>query len=245
MHLLSPDEITQEKKMTTEQSQARARSAAIEESKIVKSLNLIKQKSEEEKKRVKEETDAFIMEQQAKRDIALKQAQEAENRRKEAMIPINELKDALEARIEAVNEREQAIEVEKEQIAVDKQKNIDLAENLADQKSEIDDLKELWSKKISNVEREEDRITKSANLLGTKWSEYNKAVEILNKNIKENEIVKERLDIREKALDIRADQQDKTHQEQCNHDRAIKDKYETLAHAVKEVKKVYNIDIKK
>jgi hypothetical protein len=240
MLLLDPNEIKEEKKENIVQTQKRNISLATEEAKLNKAINLTKQNAEKKKAEILKEVDEFVEKQRARADILIKEVELLELRKNEALKPVDDIKKEWEGKLEEVKEVLRETKQGLAQIEEDKEKNLELADKLQDKAEDLALREEKIEKREKGTTAEEKRLRESSNALSDGWVKLHEDTNKVN-----TEIAKKEQDLRdrEKVLDIRGEEQDKREVEQNNHDRQIKDRYQTLERAIEESKKKHNIKI--
>jgi len=243
MQLLSPEEIKEDKKIMIEESSNRSRALAIEEVKINRELNLLKTRAEIDRNYVKKETDEFIATQQERKDILIREITSLEDQRKELLKPIFEIENkAKEVLKDAEN---QLLEVKEAKLLVEnnRENNLILAEKLQEKQESLNEQERDLINRQEKLNKEEEHLKNSFNTLNQKWSDYNLEILILNKKIRENKIIENKLNERQKALDITQNEQEKRVQEIKELDIVVRDKYAALATAVEHIETKYNTKI--
>lgn len=240
MNLLDPNEIKEEKKANADQSQKLIHALSEEEARINKELNLVRESARLEKEKIEAETSTFIESQKTRKEDLIKEVAGLEQRRVEALKPIEQVKTEAETTLETAKKAlSRALQREKDADALHEE-NLDLADDLKDKKEELHDREQRVEKKENINIVEERRLKDSANTLANKWVAFHEAVNTSNVNFENKE---KRIQATEKVLDIRKAELDKRDVLQTEHRRQIRDKYQTLARAIEESKKKYNINI--
>lgn len=240
MNLLDPNEIKEEKKATADQSQRLIHALSEEEARINKELNLLRENAKIEKQKIEAETTAFIESQKTRKEELVKEVTGLEARRSEALKPIEVVKIEADTTMEEAKKAlSRALQREKDAEALH-EANLDLADDLKDKKEELHDREQRVEKKENINIVEERRLKDSANTLANKWVAFHTAVNTSNVNFENKE---KRIANTEKVLDIRKAELDKRDVLQTEHRRQIRDKYQTLARAIEEAKKKYNIEV--
>ena len=233
MLILDPNEIKDTKKETLVQGQRLVHAISSEEARINKSLNILRAEAKIETEKIKDETNTFVQEQKDRVENSTREVVSLESRRTEALKPIQALKDEAETYLigakQAIGEA-QALE---EQAKVNLNKYLDLAEDLKDREAEISDRDRKTTAREEKVTIEENQTRLGTIAVSDKWVEFHTAVNTANVTLADREL---KITDREKVLDIRTAKQDEREIEQNNHDRAIKDKYETLERTIAELK---------
>ena len=233
MQLLDPSEIKEEKKENIVQTQKRTISLAKEEARINREINLTKQNAEIQKTEIKKEVDDFIEKEKARATDMVKEVDLLELRKAEALKPVAHLKKELEEKIKKVDQTKIDLEVNQAQVKEDKDANLDLAETLSDRVDDLDTREEKIAKSETKNTIEQTRLKNSGKTLSNDWIKLHEDTHKANTELKDRE---SKLNDIEKVLAIRSENQDKREVEQNNHDRAIRDKYETLARTMERIK---------
>lgn len=240
MQLLDPNEIKQDKKENIVKTQKRNISLADEEAKINRKLNITKQNASLKKKEIIEEVDKFVEEQRNRADLLIKEVDLLELRKSEALKPVDDIKKEWEDKLEEVKDILEETKENLEKSEKIKEENLDMADKLADKREDLSIREENIEKRENGLSLEEKRLKSSSDTLTDGWVKLHEATNIANKEIdKKENAIKDR----EIIIDIRREEQDKREIEQNNHDRLIKDRYETLERAINESKEKYNIKI--
>jgi hypothetical protein len=238
MQLLEPNEITKEKKDTIVEKQKRNISLAEEEAKLNKELSLTKTDYEVKKKEMERDFENFSTEIKGHISTLKEEVNSLEERRKEAMKPVNDLRKELELKIEETEEINKKISKGFKDVEAGHEKNLELADKLKDKEDELGQREAKVSDSEDKCKREEAILKKSSENLAVKWAQFIEKVDKANKELEDRET---KVTDREKVLEIRGESQNKREIEQNNKDREIKDRYETLQRAIQFAKEKYNV----
>ena len=240
MLILSPNEIKEEKKENIVQTQKRNISLANEEAKLNRDINLTKQNADKKKEEISKDVAGFMVREKAKVENLTREVALLELQKKEALKPVDDIKKELEDKVVILNEKLEKVETGLNQNEKDHETNLDNADTIKDLQEDIEARDEKLKKKEQGAKSEEERLRKSNDSLTDAWVKLHEATSEANTDIdkKSSEIGD-----RETVLEIRGEEQDKRQVEQNNHDRQIKDKYETLGRAIEFAKEKYNINI--
>lgn len=238
MLLLDPNEIKEDKKQNIVQTQKRNISLATEEAKLNRGINLTKQNAEKKKEEIKKEVDEFVEKQRVRADDLIKEVGLLELKKKEALKPVDDIKKEWEEKLEDIKVVLEETKQGLTKIEEDKEKNLELADKLQDKAEDLALREEKIEKREKGTIAEEKRLRDSSNTLSDGWVKLHEDTNKANTEIGKKE---QDLRDRERVLDIRGEEQDKREIEQNNHDRQIKDRYQTLERAIEESKKKYNI----
>ena len=233
MLILDPNEIKDTKKETLVQGQRLVNAISSEEARINKSLNILRAEAKIETEKIKDETNAFIQEQKNRVETSTREVVSLESRRTEALKPIQAIKDEAETYLIEAKQAIGEAKALEEQAKVSRAEIIDLAEDLKDREAEISDRDRKTTAREEKATIEEKQARLGTIAVSDKWVEFYKAVHTVNVALADREL---KITDREKILEIRTEKQDEREIEQNNHDRAIKDKYETLERTIAELK---------
>jgi len=233
MQILDPNEIKDTKKESIVQSQRLVNAISSEEARINKSLNILRAEAKIETAKIKDETNAFVQEQKDRVETATREVVSLESRRTEALKPIQAIKEEAETYLIEAKQALGEAQVLEEQAKASRAEIIDLAEDLKDREAEISDRDRKTTAREEKATIEEKQARLGTIAVSDKWVEFHKAVHTANVALADREL---KITNREKVLEIRTEKQDEREIEQNNHDRAIKDKYETLERTIAEVK---------
>jgi hypothetical protein len=106
MQLLDPTEIIDEKVKIRNYSQERTQKLAEEENRLVRLVNTLRDKYDLEIKQIKEETESYRNESELKKSILLQELANIEDKRKELLKPIENIKKSAEIMLIQAKERE-------------------------------------------------------------------------------------------------------------------------------------------
>lgn len=239
MKLLDPNEIRKDKSQSAEESQQRNNALAREESRLARAINKARENAKTTIAEIELDFQTYRAETEAKRDTLKQEVGKLESRRADALKPINELRKSAEETVQKAEKLLVDINRQKESMATDKEKNQDFAESLQDRSHDLNAREKKITVKEQAIEQEQLKQKNSSKDLGNQWFKLGQATTAHNKEIEKLEQKAIRLATIEEAQQIRQEQQDKREIEQNQHDRAIKDKYDTLGKAVEEMKAKY------
>ncbi len=232
MELLTPEDIKKDKAEGATETARRINATAIQESKLLKELNILRVECEKQKQEILETTNEFVRIQKEKRELAVKEVTELEQRRQEALKREEAGKTNAEAsaRLEKVKEAEMSVQAQKDAI------NEEL-DDLAHLKDELNAREEKLEGQEIRKMAEDNRQKASRDLLIGNWIEYH------DKTNKFNEQAK----LREQKItaDERANKIFKEELEEkgfLERERQIQDRYFTLKRAVDENNKKHNLN---
>ena len=243
MLILDPNEIKDMKKESADQGQRLVASLSMEEARLNKDVAILRENFKAEKQRIEDELEENKATLSIRRTVLAQEVESLESRKKDALKPVLERLNQANALYES-NQKE-IIELVARGVKI-KETEEKLIEGFEIIKDREDDLK-IEESRLQRREKGtiagENEIKRSSVELATNWVEYHKSVNDFNTRIKETEMRELKITDREKVLDIRTAKQDEREIEQNNHDRVIKDKYETLERTIAEVKNKNIINI--
>jgi hypothetical protein len=243
MELLTPEKIDAQKKADKNEARNRTQALAVEESKLIKSVSELKEK-----------------EKLAKEDFEKSEAERENSLAVKKTILQTEV-EILEARkFEALK----PIEIVKKEVEDDKKENKEQAEIIKSKENELllikgklDEREKSLNVRQGEIVKGENEIVIKGNAilsgletikikneeLATKYGEYYKKEDNLFK--RKNIVLEREVKVMalEKANGIAIQQFKEKDIEQANEAKKIADQYQTLARAITEAKKKYNIEI--
>lgn len=220
MQLLTPDDIKQQKIKGQDESRRRSIMLADEESKQAKLLNLTRQHADEQKKEIAEDLEKFKVEVGAEKAVLIAEVTDLEERKREALKPINEIQKEAENRLATAKEKEADLAKREAALATDREALAERIDAVVEREEENAQKADDLDRRASNLEKEEARAKESEIELSKKWVVYHetatKSSATLDKKAQE-------LALRERAIEIRAE-------EQNARDRALDDRESNLHH---------------
>lgn len=228
MKLLDPKEIKQEKSESTEQAHERTKKLARDEARLVKSVNSLRSEEIRQKKRTEQalgEANLIV------RQSILAQKQEVEHleaKKAQALKPIEDKQKDFNRQFAEIQEEKKQLEKDKENLYTEREEMLDRLETVADNEAEIKEKYLTLDKRKENISKAEEEIKRLTKVLGGNWVEYHKAVEDLNKKIKQNIAKESNIATREKAIEDRKVEQDKRDKEIQAEKTLLKSNYEAL-----------------
>jgi len=232
MKLLTATEIKKEKRVSDVATQRRMQDMQRKEIEISQALNTIKVTYGKQEKFYKEETLKIeVLFSERKANLS-EEVSALEERRRASIAPLNDRRqELLDSRVKLEadqNElllREQCIE-EKEALIM---KN---TEQLVDRIDKYKDTQEKLDKREQGIREAEEIIEKTALSLSNSWVEFYKKTEEANADLRVRELT---VQTETKALDSIREEQERITKELSEERRGIKDGYDTLAKAQKEI----------
>jgi len=234
MQLLSIQQVTDINKYFELNQRLRIDKINSEESEAVKRLNEILDRERKENERLKNSTTANKAKLSVQIEVLLKEVQSLEERKKEALKPI-------ESRLEEVLQKE---EQNRKTHSLLKEKSISLNNKeyelndrlglILDREQELDELSINLKNREIGIKNAEEEIKNQTSRLAEKWVTYHTSVHAFNENIKLRE---QQVQDAIRANEIVRESLDKRALEQKDLDRQIKDRYQTLERNIERVKK--------
>ena len=234
--LLSPETVKNTAAKGEQEARIRVRDLALEEERLVKSINDLRAEETQAKNDLREKVaqarnDAQVEMNEIELAIAPLRAE-----RVELMKPIDQLRIETEEHNRASEDREHAV-TDREHVVTDKEKELSdreaiLLSTTADRNQLLDEREKTLNEREEKVRAEEQRVKDSLNGVNERWAQFHTTVAA-----KEEELIKREAAVNagEQANQTRSEQLDKREIEQKEHDRQIADRYETLASAEREI----------
>jgi len=247
MKLLEAEKVKEENKQSTQNRIQRIAKLNDEENATVKRINQLHDNEKKEKENVvnglieikksaKAEKQKIVDEiSTLKNEVKL-----LEKRKVEALKPIKDIQTQAENALKRAKSTLTALESRKTELDAFHEKNIDLAEELADQENDIMQRNTESEKKYNLAILEEKRQKESTEKLSKDWVEYHKTINNANKEISRREKEVETGSRANENFKITLDKKEK---EQAEHDRQIADRYGTLGRAIEEAKRNYGVNL--
>lgn len=239
MKLLDPHDIKKHRSESAEEARKRNNALASEESRLARAVNKARATAEAAIKQIDDDFQAYSAEIKEKRRQLASEVESLETRRLEAMEPIKKLRKDAEKILADARQFAADVAAEKADLEADKEKNSELAEALQDRSDELNLREQKLEQKEKHLASEQERQQESSKKLGDKWFKLGQAVSDHNKQVAKLETERKRLAIIEATQETRHQKQQEREAKQIEHDRAIEDKYNTLALAIEEAKKNY------
>ncbi|OGY46874.1 MAG: hypothetical protein A2840_03015 [Candidatus Buchananbacteria bacterium RIFCSPHIGHO2_01_FULL_47_11b] len=239
MKLLDPNEIWQEKSESTEQAHERTQKLAIEESHLVREVNLARENAKKEIEKIDAEVEEHRKQKSVEKIALTQEIDSLREQKKKLMQPINKIRAEADIALKAVEKLKADYERKIADMNEDKDDLQDQRDDLKDKEGNLNERHNTLDVREDRIAKEEARMKQSADNLITDWAKYHKAV--LEHNLKVNELVKkdESLKTRETAIEIRQKEQDCRDFELKEEKRGIKSAYD----AIETAKKHLNIKI--
>lgn len=237
MQLLSQKKIDTDKKVCDEESRARTNKLADEESRLVRLVNLTKERVKKEMDEIEANFAEYKKDVQKRISILRDELVGLENRKKEALKPIDDINKRANKLLKEAQEANTVVECKRIDLELDKERNIEFAEELKDRSDELDSRSKKLDKRDEDIKTEESRVRVSRENLTSDWVKYHEAVNQLNTKILSQDDREAKLNSFEKTLNIRKQSQDDRDNNLDNKERAINDKYVAFEQALKHTKK--------
>ena len=232
MKLLSPEKIEKEEKRSDEELRSRVEKLKVEETKVAKQLNALK----EEERKQKHHLDVFIVETEAqlgvKKTILFQEVESLEKRKEEALKPINEIKNNAEKLLNdarTANDRLNAKNAEFDaKFKENNEKITERLEDVIDKEHEISDKSTELDNRELGIKAAETEIKKSTDNLGAEWVKFHEKVYVVNGDLERRE---KEVEDAKKANDAIRQSNEAEAARLRQEDRAIRDKYVALEQA--------------
>ena len=236
MKLLNIQEIKKNKERMDEEHQKRIDKLNKEETLITKRFNICKFNIESEKKLLDSQLKEYhklILDNKTKLSREIKTL---ENRRKDLLKPINEIKEISEKREKDVEKKEKDIKIIENILKNDKEELIERIENIIDREKDVETKEKELDLREESVKKLEEETKKSSIEIAKNWLKYHKSVIIFNKEIEQKE---KDVENQKNTNQSYSQELDKKAKEQENINKLIKDKYETLNRTINRINKQY------
>lgn len=230
--LPTPDSVKKGSAAAENEQRARTRDLASEEERLIRSVNSLRTEEESERERtskalkeIKDEAKAVIA------DLA-QQVKGLEDRREEAMKPIQDVRDEAASRNAKASERESIIIAREAKLKEAESSHSDILARLHDKKQELNEREEDVAIRERGALEEGQRLSKSGQELSAKWAEFYEKLSVANALIRSREIATE---VGRAANEARSSELDKKAREQSSVEKRLIDGYQTLESAKREI----------
>lgn len=239
IQLLTPDEVKTGPVRAQQERQSVSRDLAIEETRLVNSVNTLREEERTEKERIAKDVADFRSSAKVEicqLDITItnrkKEVEEIEDRRAEAMKPIEAVRKEADDRNEASKELEEAVAAKETAQTEAGEELTERTEAANDRDQEQNEREQGLEQRETNLRASEETSGASARALSEKWATFHLAVHAKNDDFEKREAV---VAAGGKANERRTDEIGKRQVEQDAKDREIIDKYATLERSRKEI----------
>lgn len=233
MEILTPAAIRTERQQATSEAQGRVRSLADEESRLVTSVNTLRVIETEERERMVREAGEEESRLNGVISGLTKEVSTLEQRKAEALKPLDDRSAALDARETALNLREEGFATREAAIDTAEKANLEAGRaNVADN----DALKlreEAVVEREKNEDAREEAARESTALLESKWTLFHKATAEADSAMEKRE---QAVHAGEVANAARADELEKVAKKNDDDKRQIASNYAALAAATEHTK---------
>ena len=180
MQILTPEAAKKGSTAAEDELRARVRDLSTEEERLVSSVNGLRAEEASEKERITSDMIAFRAE--AKAEIAEKESDviKLEERRAEAMKPVDALEQIAQERVDAANSRHVDLDRREELLVRAENGIIADLEDVHDKVQELDEREDGLDAREDMVKSFEEQTAASAKSLGDKWAEYHATVAAKN-----------------------------------------------------------------
>lgn len=239
VHLLTPDEVKKGPSQAVEELQGRVRDLSNEETRLVNSINFMREEEREALSKKAERDEVSQSRPGAKKVILENEVEILEARKNEALIPVRVIEEHVNQR--AKENETNALQLSQREIRLKtaEEKNVETAERLHDKQQDLDEREEKIQHGESGIVAAKDEVKKSAAALGKKWAAYHEAIATTNEEAaKRNEELEKRekvVEAGEKANEIAKEENEKRALEYKEKDKEIADRYATLERATTEI----------
>lgn len=235
MQLLSPDDINKDRSESAEEATARTRALATEEARLARAINQARSDAQQEMEIIQHDFEAFKADIKTEKDQLIREVEELENRKKEALKSVQPLIDRANIALSEAEAAKADVERQRADLEKDKEKNQERAENLRDSEQVLGERSRVLDEREAGIKAEQQRIAQSATDLGNRWAEYHTAVDQLNAAIREIENREAEVQAGKKANDNRAGQLREWESRLGQKQNQLEDGYENLKRARREI----------
>jgi len=231
MELLNQKEIQEQKSEILDEAKQRADKLRDEENRLVLQINVARENSENEIKKINEDLEEYKKAKATEKVTLNKEINKLQNERKKLLKPIDKIKK--EAEILLAEARTDKIEVkkQKEDLEKDREKLQEIAEANRDQMQSLDEKEEKIIENEKCVIIEQDDSKKSIERAKDEWIKVTNAITKLNDKTLELNEIESKLNTIKKTLDIRSEEQDKTDITLYNREKTLRSNYKALEQA--------------
>lgn len=232
MQLLPAEKVKSNDNRKAEELRAGIDKLNREEADVIKRVNLIKE--EEATARNNMQTALSTMEVQfLERKMALEsEVATLEERKKEAMRPVDEILARAQKREDAVALRESALTQKESEVKEQRNGLVERLQEVSDREQLCAEKEADLIKRETKIKSAEEEIAKSTIGLSDKWVEYHGAVHASNERIARRE---KEIEDREKVIETKQGEQEKRQKEQDERDVRLKDWSATLEASAQEI----------
>ena len=176
MQILTPEAAKKGSTAAEDELRARVRDLSTEEERLVSSVNGLRAEEASEKERITAERDRISAEIAEKESDVIK----LEERRAEAMKPVDALEQIAQERVDAANSRHVDLDRREELLVRAENGIIADLEDVHDKVQELDEREDGLDAREDMVKSFEEQTAASAKSLGDKWVEYHATVAAKN-----------------------------------------------------------------
>lgn len=213
----------------------RSKQLSIEESRLARMINKAREDAQTTILSIENEYTEYKNQRESEKRILQAEVAELENKRRELMRPIEELKTEAQTILDRANQSAGEVQKQAQGVEANREKNLEFAEALADRSDDLNVIDNKLKQKDSRLAAEERRLAASAKTLGSEWLKLSTATHETNLKTIVVAQKESQLAAREKALETNRIEIN-TIQQQISSDRkAIQDGYASLAAARKEI----------
>lgn len=233
--LLTPESVKKDSTSQQREQQARVRDFSVEEERLVKSINQLRQDEIDEKARIDADVaqfraDAKVEVGKLDKQISNKrqEVEALEARRVEAMKPIEVVRKEADDRNAKSKDREDAIAIREATQKLADEAHTEALEKLHDREQLIAEREDELDDREERVRQEEDRSKESLAGVNQRWADFHIAVAAKDKEFIDRETT---VSAGEQANIIRSQELDKKEFDYKEKDREIASRYEALERA--------------
>lgn len=187
MKLLTP-EATEKVKLGEEKSREQNIQKLYDlETDLVRRVNEARENAEKEMKQISEDLEAYRNEKAEEKSLLSKlmdwargEVEKLEDRRKEAMTPIEELRKEADDRLAEIGQKEARLDQRASELTERENMLLERTQSLVEREEKLGEREDGLEKREVKVASEEESSAQSARELGDKWVGYHQAVNEMN-----------------------------------------------------------------
>jgi len=231
MELLNQKEIQEQKSEILDEAKQRADKLRDEENRLVLQINVARENSENEIKKINEDLEEYKKAKATEKVTLNKEINKLQNERKKLLKPIDKIKKEAEILLAEARTDKIDVKKQKEDLEKDREKLQEIAEANRDQMQSLDEKEEKIIENEKCVIIEQDDSKKSIERAKDEWIKVTNAITKLNDKTLELNEIESKLNTIKKTLDIRSEEQDKTDITLYNREKTLRSNYKALEQA--------------
>ncbi len=238
MQLLTPETVKNDTSRQEQEQRSRVRDLSMEEERLVKSVNLLREEEKAEKKRIDEELEVNQATLATRKTMLVREVEALEARKAESLKPAREIEERANKILAENEEKSKVLDTRLSEVATMKENVLVQLEKIDDKKQLLAEADEALLIREKGITAGEAEVKRSANEVADKWLQYHGAVIELNN--REHTLVS-----RENAVTVATEANtvfkltlEAKEKDLAERERALNDKYQTFISAQKEMGKI-------